>query len=622
MARVALRALLTALAIAPHSVAVAVAAADPLPDSIDVVADRDDDDLDGIPDGEQLRVPRDARVDAIPLGEAFLGATIERRSGDSVRILAGGHPLPWGSVVPRGSLLQGVSPGSSVLVVRRGREVHEVTVRVWELGFRDGTGTAVDLARSHASLDRSPPSRVSGDVSTLYEEPDPLRLVVRTLGDAPPPLLLESVGPTGAHVDSLAAPPFAAVACDRDREPGLHCFSTEPLRFVVDETDRRHALASFRSLRAELGGAIVVREAGKKLQAIRVAGPRSTPAGPIGRLRAHLRPLVLRMAPGGVPAVGGNDAGAVALVRSELGEASRIWGECGVTFGPPEEMKVAVVDPPPPYLLSFGNELGLPASGGHVSVRVDGERTVTLTTTAGELPLEAAHAAASAFEAAGYRAEASPNARVAGGANPSVDVLVAKRSGAWATLERVKQEGRDLPLSDDPTLSVRIGKVSPGAGLAHFTDTDAASGTLEERTLLKAFDDGDPTTLEVVVVPFFTGGVRIGESFIGVDRGSLRNVVLFDRAGVRARRTSLTLAHELGHILLDVPGHPDDYGVDTPTRLMDADASDASPFGPRRLTLAECARVVRESGPAARTPLVREWPLTRLAYPPLRPNGQ
>ena len=164
---------------------------------------------------------------------------------------------------------------------------------------------------------------------------------------------------------------------------------------------------------------------------------------------------------------------------------------------------------------------------------------------------------------------------------------------------------------------MRIGSVDLSDGLTHFGDVDSVAGTLEERTLLKALDDGDPRTIEVVVIPYFAGGGRIGESFIGSDRSSLRNIVLFDRAGVRARRSSLTLAHELGHVLLDVPGHPDDYGVDTPTRLMDADASDASPFGPRRLTLAECARVVRESGPDARSPLLGDWPLTPLTYPPL-----
>jgi hypothetical protein len=95
----------------------------------------------------------------------------------------------------------------------------------------------------------------------------------------------------------------------------------------------------------------------------------------------------------------------------------------------------------------------------------------------------------------------------------------------------------------------------------------------------------------------------------------MRNVVIIDRAGVRARRTSLTLAHELGHVILDEPGHPDDYGVDTPTLLMDSDASDSSPFGPRRITLDECGRAIRQSGPGARLPLLTAWPLTPMSYP-------
>jgi hypothetical protein len=143
---------------------------------------------------------------------------------------------------------------------------------------------------------------------------------------------------------------------------------------------------------------------------------------------------------------------------------------------------------------------------------------------------------------------------------------------------------------------------------------DSAAGTLEERTLLKGLDDDDPRTIEVVVVPFFAGGGRIGESFIASDLSSVRNVVLLDRAGVRATRSSLTLAHELGHVLLDMPGHPDDYGVDTPTQLMDSDASDASPYGPRRLTVEECARMVREAGPNGRVPLLADWPLGPLTY--------
>src|SRR5205823_5007055 len=122
------------------------------------------------------------------------------------------------------------------------------------------------------------------------------------------------------------------------------------------------------------------------------------------------------------------------------------------------------------------------------------------------------------------------------------------------------------------------------------------------------FDDGDPRTVEVMVIPAFAGGGRIGESFIASDVSSVRNVVLLDRAGIRARRSSFALAHELGHVFLNVPGHPDDFGLDTPTQLMDSDASDASPFGPRRLTLAECSRMIREAGPKARLPIFTDWP--------------
>jgi hypothetical protein len=169
-------------------------------------------------------------------------------------------------------------------------------------------------------------------------------------------------------------------------------------------------------------------------------------------------------------------------------------------------------------------------------------------------------------------------------------------------------------LTTDSTLTVRIGTVDLADGLQHFGDIDSMAGTLEERTLLKAVEDGDPHTIEVVVVPFFAGGGRIGESFIGSDLSSVRNVVLLDRAGIRARKSSLTFAHELGHVLLDMPGHPDDYGVDTPSQLMDSDASDSSPFGPRRISVEECVRVVRQSGPKGRLPLLEPWRLSPIRY--------
>jgi hypothetical protein len=177
---------------------------------------------------------------------------------------------------------------------------------------------------------------------------------------------------------------------------------------------------------------------------------------------------------------------------------------------------------------------------------------------------------------------------------------------------------RRFPLSTDPTLNVCLGEVDLSNGLTHFVEDDASAGTLEERALIKAFDDRDPSTVEVFIVPFFDQTGRIGESFIDDEGAGIQNTVIVDRAALRAGPRSNALAHELGHIFLDMPGHPDDYGIDQASSLMDSDASDASVFGPRRLSLSDCERMLRESGPDARVPLLKAWPLPAL---PLAPDS-
>jgi hypothetical protein len=385
----------------------------------------------------------------------------------------------------------------------------------------------------------------------------------------------------------------------------VHCLETAPLRFVVDDVDRAHPLVIDRSLRSEVGGAIVVRSGGRK-QAIRVLGPRQTDVGPIGRYRMRVRTFVLRSTVGGAPAIGGNDAGAIAMMRAELALASATWGQCGVSFGEASKLEVTVVDAPPRHLLAIGDDIGLPASGGEIKLRIDG-KPIDVPVARGQTVDRVAHEVAAAIVHAGFLVTMSSNARILPGATGSIDLSVRRLNGTLASL--------DSPHSPttDATLSVRIGSVDPSNGIEHFGDMDSNAGTLEERTLVKALDDADPTTVDLIVVPYFAGTGRIGESFITGDSPSMRNVVLIDRGGIRARRSSFTLAHELGHLLLEAPGHPDDYAVDTPTQLMDSDASDASPYGPRRLTLEECARVMRESGPKARAPLLTPWPPTPIS---------
>jgi hypothetical protein len=496
------------------------------------------------------------------------------------------------------------------VVARSGTREWTLAIDVHGIGVRDGEKKPVDMARQHASIERTPPARIDlDDADHRFDDPDALRVVTTSPEGAAPlgALTVDSLAADGGSLDVIRDVKLLSVACDPSMAAGATCSASAPLRLVVDDVDRSHPLVATRSVRAEVGGALVVRDAsGKKLQAIRVAGPRTSGAGPLGRHRLTIHPVVMRLTPGGAPAVGGTDQGAIAALKQELSLASATWGQCGISFGPVTQMDVKVMSPPPPYLVAIGDDVGLPASGGEIHLRIEG-RPLSITTKKGWSTRQVALELQRTAQRLGLSATLSENARIAPGAAPSVDVAMKRVDGQLATVELVS--------SSDATLSVNVGAVDLTDGLQHFGDTDSVAGTLEERALVKAVDDGDPRTIELVVIPFFSGGGRIGESFIASDGSSMRNVVIIDRAGVRARRTSLTLAHELGHVILDEPGHPDDYGIDTPTLLMDSDASDSSPFGPRRLTVDECARAIRQSGPTARLPLLTEWKLPAMRYP-------
>ncbi len=314
-------------------------------------------------------------------------------------------------------------------------------------------------------------------------------------------IAVESLNALGTRVDVIPRLPLVQSPCVRI-SPGsrVRCWSSAPLRLVIDDVDRTHPLVADRSIKAELGGAIVLRDDGRKAQMVRVLGPRTSPVGPIGRLLATLRPFVVRVTAGGAPAIGGTDAGAVEALRSELGAASAIWGQCGVTFGEARTIDVHAVDPPPSHLVAIGDDLGVAASGGEIRLRAEG-KTLSVSTSPGETPDRVASELARLIDKSGLVAVVSPNARIGPGLAPSVDVSVRRKDGALVAVDTVP----GVPLSTDPTLSVRIGSVDLSDGLQHFTDMDAMAGTLEERTLLKALDDGDPKTIEVVVVPLVRG---------------------------------------------------------------------------------------------------------------------
>jgi hypothetical protein len=465
------------------------------------------------------------------------------------------------------------------------------------------SGQWLSPARDHLALSRDLPS-----AEASAGDPEAIRLVLSGAESTPPKIRLSTRRANGKLLDTLDDPKLSAVSCPPNDPPGAQCFATALLRLTPDRLDRDYAATRDRSLEAELGGRLVLEVAGEPVTSWLVGAPHSELYAGIERLSVKLRVRVLRVAPGGAPSIGSDGGSALSVARNELEVASKLWGQCGIDLLGPTGPDIQVVDPPPIQLVAIGCDSGLPASGGEINLRVRGRR-VKLSTRSGETPDVVAQHLRNALAKLGVSAKLSRNPRIAPGASGAIDVLLRSSGGRAVAAEA--EPG--VSLSTDPTLGVCLGEVDLGNGLSHFVENDAAAGTVEERALIKAFDDGDPSTIEVFVIPSFDQSGRIGESFIDEDGAGIQNTVIIDRAALRAGPRSYALAHELGHILLDLPGHPDDYGVDQASSLMDSDASDASVFGPRRLTLEDCERALLESGPNARIPIAQPWPLSRAA---------
>ncbi|HEY3665999.1 MAG TPA: hypothetical protein VGL19_08370, partial [Polyangiaceae bacterium] len=428
--------------------------------------------------------------------------------------------------------------------------------------------------RDHLALSRELPSQLD-PAKAVPLEPEAVRLVFSGLGSTPGSVHLSTRRSNGALLDALADPALSSWPCP-PTVPAGPCWSTQPIRLTPDRLDRDYVAARDRSLEAELGGDLRVELSGRALGEWQVGAPHSPVFSGLERLSLKLRVRILRVNAGGAPAIGEDTSSALALARAEVQAAGKLWAQCGVDLSGPLGPDVQVVDPPPIQLIAVGCEAGLPASGGQISMRAEGHR-VRVASHAGEPPVVVAERLARSLRGLGLRAELRLNQRTSAGASAAVDVLV--RGGHSSPPVLAADVDAGVPLSSDPTLGVCLGEVDLNNGLSHFVESDAAAGTLEERALIKSFDDGDPSTIEVFIVPSFDQSGRIGESFIDDDGAGIQNTLIIDRAALRAGPRSYALAHELGHILLDMPGHPDDYGVDQSSSLMDSDASDASVFG-------------------------------------------
>lgn len=553
-----------------------------------VALDDDDDDEDGQADREADAPPP---FDFVPLQLTGSGwATLVTPPG--LRVFRGTTALgPDARVaLPVELRVQGRALGEHTLSLRGHGAEAERVVRVVSLHFEGATGRVdprTDALRpslqipNDATLPRDPRAALSGDPAAFRVviadpelEGDEARALLRAIdGDGRRARLPLRLHPRG---DGTYVSPW--------------------LRLVTDGLDAAAPGVEGRLLHVALRNVVELDYLGAT-QSVRVGRP-GDEDGALAARRVQVDVHVLRE--GGRPVVGRDPAQARAWAREQLLIASEVWAQCLVDF---DAHAVTVHDPAPPALISFGEPEGFLAAGGTLRFAAGETPIGPLTIEAGATPLGVALLTARALRAAGFEATVTLNPRASYAAGPSADVVV-RRDSQPVRLRAVAGEA----LTDDRRLRVRIPQVDLVGGLEEFDNRNAASGSLEERALVLPTRDGDPATIDLYIVNRFEGRTRQGEAFIEGDRGALANTVILDRRGLEQQRTAFTQAHEIGHVLLDQPFHPDDVGDPVPWRLMSAGAADPTLRGPRRLTADECARARDRSGVNARPTLLRRHP--------------
>lgn len=453
---------------------------------------------------------------------------------------------------------------------------------------------------SHLSISRGLPGHLAAlaNQSDMSIDADAVRFVLCG-AQLPPAVDIRTLDRAGNSFDQKLRVPLERTLLAS--EPGKACVQSPLVRITPERFDAHCASSGLCQLEGQSGGQLQLGHGKQTWFSIAVAGPQQVPFGPTV-WRAQLRVRIVRTWAKGVPPIGRDDSAAVALVRHEIHIANQLWGQCGIFFGDEAETDVVVVDPPEPAMLSLGCGAGLVASGGDVALQI-GPHKLGIQTRSGDSPRVVALRLARSAEALGIRTEIHVNPRIQPAAQESIDLEFRSRSGTRLPIRAIPNRS----LSDDPTLGICVGIVDLTDGLDHFTNSSAMAGTLEERSLLRSVVDRDPGTIDVVVIEGFSRPGRIGESFVGSEAGYLGNVVIINPAALRVGAKSFALAHELGHILLDQPGHPDDYGVDTPWSLMDSDAVDGTLYGPKHLTRSDCVRAIVQSGPGSPVPLLERW---------------
>jgi hypothetical protein len=479
----------------------------------------------------------------------------------------------------------------------------ELAVTVVGVAFLDAQNEIIDPTRAarqisnevthHATMPRE------NDPAVTSPDPDNFRVEAFLAAIPDAAVSLRAGRPASTTVRAeLGALPLAGPAGTAQRTPFVRLVS-DTMDWTADAVTNRVLLVALR----DRVSAVVQAPDGQTVSTdLRVGRPGNEDGLDAARL-AQWSIHLLRLYPGGPLALGVDEDTAWKIARDQVVASNEVYAPCNITFGDPAAADIDIVDPPGPTLLAVADIDGLTSGGGRVRFTVNGTTVGPLDIGRNWPPHQTAALIGAAVEAAGFQVEISENAPVEYGAGRSADVLILDAAGNPV---RIAAAG-DAPLTTDPRQSLIVGELDLTDRLTEFNNATSSAGTLEERTMFKVLNDDDPRTIDLFVINRFAGGGRQGEAFIEHDHGMVMNALVLDRTGIRQTRQAWTQSHEAGHVLLDDPYHPDNFGPDRPWLLMDADASLAAVDGPKRLTHEECERIRRESGVAASPALLARW---------------